>query len=1122
MSTPTTNSVAVQPVAASADYRIASLVAGMRWGTEPGVTLAYSFASATSVWDSAADEYGLAGTGSEPYTGVAALTGPQKEAVRTALATWSNVANVKFGEVPDDATTVGELRFAWSALGGTTPTHAYAPSTVAKAADVWLNSSATWDAFWNAGSDAFLDLQRAIGIALGLKSPDAGAVVAPPSEQAYFYSVMNPGAFPLSLNSWVEFNPTTPMLYDVLAIQNMYGANTTWHTGDDTYEFVQGSAYFQTIWDAGGIDTIEWSASSQGALIDLRAGQFSEIGNPLKYWDADSLHSWTDKRTVAIAFGVTIENAIGGTGDDVIVGNDAINRLDGHGGADTITGGKGADVLVGGAGNDTFVCDSGTDLVTDLGYGADTLQVGGSAGVIATLVGDFKANAFTLNGGLAQLMTSGYSADLSRAAGPNGYTLNNGGVATAVALTGSAFDDVIYGGSGDDTLSGGSGDDEITGGGGSDRFVFTMSDHGTTVLTDFGLDDQLIVTGAAFKAPTAGNGASVALNEVQYAVVDGKLTAYLGLDATAGADEIIVFDHSAGQTTLSAAGSALSLGSNTPPVLVTPLPDRTVAEDSELSIVLPAQTFADNDAGDALTWSATTTRGDPLPEWLKFFSVTRSFLGTPTNGDVGTLGLRVTVSDRSGFSASDDFDVTITNTNDAPVVSIPLADRSTVEQWPFSFQLPASTFFDVDAGDAITWSASRADGTPLPAWMTFDAATRTLSGRSTHADVGTLALKATATDKSGAKVSDEFTLTIAPDHAPVLALRPPAGVGAVGATLTYTVPPGTFQDPDPGDDFTYSVSRADGSAPPSWLTANPAGTALTGEPVAGDAGAYLLRVTAADRAGLTASGDFFIVVSGGANSMAGTSASDTLTGSSSGDLLSGGGGDDLLFGAAGNDTIDGGTGRDTAIENGQRSEFRIEKTGLQWKVTDNAGNGGADTLSTVESLWFTDKRFELANLPRDAAPQSGIDDHFLFDGVYYLLSNPDLVPAQTLSSAWQHWVSSGAAAGDAPASWFDADAYSSHYADLAALHLDDVMLFRHFNKFGVWEGRSPGPAFDRFDGARYLAENPDVAAYVDAHLPDFLGSRTNGAIAHFLIYGAGEQRIAHDTTGGLIDLGYVV
>ncbi len=48
-------------------------------------------------------------------------------------------------------------------------------------------------------------------------------------------------------------------------------------------------------------------------------------------------------------------------------------------------------------------------------------------------------------------------------------------------------------------------------------------------------------------------------------------------------------------------------------------------------------------------------------------------------------------------------------------------------------------------------------------------------------------------------------------------------------------------------------------------------------------------------------------------------------------------------------------------------------------------------------------------LPRTAAPDYGKDPGFLFDGVYYLLSNPELVPAQTLSSAWQHWVSTGAA-----------------------------------------------------------------------------------------------------------------
>ena len=61
-----------------------------------------------------------------------------------------------------------------------------------------------------------------------------------------------------------------------------------------------------------------------------------------------------------------------------------------------------------------------------------------------------------------------------------------------------------------------------------------------------------------------------------------------------------------------------------------------------------------------------------------------------------------------------------------------------------------------------------------------------------------------------------------------------------------------------------------------------------------------------------------------------------------------------------------------------------------------------------------------------------------------------------------------------------------------------------------------------FDGNRYLADNPDVAAYVDANLAGFLGSRTNGAIAHFIIYGANEQRVAYDTTGVLVDMGYVV
>jgi hypothetical protein len=56
--------------------------------------------------------------------------------------------------------------------------------------------------------------------------------------------------------------------------------------------------------------------------------------------------------------------------------------------------------------------------------------------------------------------------------------------------------------------------------------------------------------------------------------------------------------------------------------------------------------------------------------------------------------------------------------------------------------------------------------------------------------------------------------------------------------------------------------------------------------------------------------------------------------------------------------------------------------------------------------------------------------------------------------------------------------------------------------------RSSGPKFDQFYGNRCLAESPDVAAYVDSDVAGFLGSRTNGVIAHYVIYGQHEQRLA--------------
>ena len=128
----------------------------------------------------------------------------------------------------------------------------------------------------------------------------------------------------------------------------------------------------------------------------------------------------------------------------------------------------------------------------------------------------------------------------------------------------------------------------------------------------------------------------------------------------------------------------------------------------------------------------------------------------------------------------------------------------------------------------------------------------------------------------------------------------------------------------------------------------------------------------------------------------------------------------------------------------------------------------------------------------------------------------------TPQDALAHYLGGGAAQGRDPNSWFDPAYYANRWQDLQALNLDDATLFMHYNLFGVWEGRSAGPKFHDFDGNRYLTDWPDVALYVDANVDDFLGSRSNGAIAHFIIYGNDEQRIAYGLAGQPIDMGFIL
>lgn len=243
------------------------------------------------------------------------------------------------------------------------------------------------------------------------------------------------------------------------------------------------------------------------------------------------------------------------------------------------------------------------------------------------------------------------------------------------------------------------------------------------------------------------------------------------------------------------------------------------------------------------------------------------------------------------------------------------------------------------------------------------------------------------------------------------------------------------------------------------------------------------------------------------------------------DILIGNSANNGLSGGYGNDQIDGGDGIDTAIFDASLMDFtlKINRYAKTATVTDSkAARFGIDGLKNVEKIQFGNLTFDLFNPQRTVAPAWNQSNSFLFDASYYLLSHPTLASSVNLQTAFNHYLSTGAPLGFQPNAWFDPVFYATRWPDLQNAKLDAATLFQHYNLHGVWEGRSASAIWDQYDGTRYLVSNPDVAAYVDSHLPAFLGSRTNGALAHYLIYGADEGRLALTTQGAVIEAAVII
>ncbi|MDF7208955.1 M10 family metallopeptidase C-terminal domain-containing protein [Proteus mirabilis] len=226
--------------------------------------------------------------------------------------------------------------------------------------------------------------------------------------------------------------PMTFMLVDILLLQYLYGPNMTTRLENNTYGFHSNTgraAYslnsiedklVSCIWDSGGIDTLDFSLYTVNQVINLNEGCFSDIGGL--------------RSNISIAYKTIIENAIGGKGDDTLIGNPFDNNLSGGDGNDLFYGGAGNDLLYGGSGNDVIYGELGNDVL----FGDDGDDM---------LIDYYGANM--LDGGKG-----------------------NDQICAASTDRGLPGRNIILGGEGDDEIYLGTGTHRITGGQGNDTFNF--------------------------------------------------------------------------------------------------------------------------------------------------------------------------------------------------------------------------------------------------------------------------------------------------------------------------------------------------------------------------------------------------------------------------------------------------------------------------------------------------------------------------------------------------------------------------------------------------------------------------------------------------------------------------
>ena len=461
---------AVQTYSSTGNTYIDAILGDFRWVPSD---LTYSFPTASSAYEAS---YG----DGEAAKGFGAFNGTQQAVTRSALNLFSAVSNLTFRETGGSSTPSADLRFAQSDAPSTA--WAYFPTTDATGGDVWVNNSSRNYASPAKGNYAYLTIVHEIGHALGLEHAHEGTVM-PAERDSTEYTVMSYRSYAGASIGSGYANETwgyaqSLMMYDIAALQHIYGANYTTNGGQTEYSwspttgemFVNGAGQgapggnkiFLTVWDGGGSDTYNFSRYTTALNINLQPGGWTATSPEQRaklHWNGSKLAAGNIANAL-LHNGDTrslIENAYGGSNSDTIKGNVAQNTLRGNAGNDKLYGLSNNDVLIGGSGRDALNGGTGTDYAS---YSTAKAGVRADLQLARANQGDAAGDTYS---GIEGLTGSSYSDSL----------LGNGGA------------NQIKGGAGSDKIYGRGGSDALFGGAGADSFIFrALSDsRGSSVDT---------------------------------------------------------------------------------------------------------------------------------------------------------------------------------------------------------------------------------------------------------------------------------------------------------------------------------------------------------------------------------------------------------------------------------------------------------------------------------------------------------------------------------------------------------------------------------------------------------------------------------------------------------------